>query len=190
MQASSASALASSASALASQASQAKAKKRRARTLAEILEESEREGWPLSTDPTSALINANKKRNLPPIDDDVLVDFFEDYLDSIYRNIDGYLTAIKSDKKETYYEGQKITTDGFDKAFKLDDKMKIDFNLAIYKDLFTQFAEFGDPNKKDCGRLNGGPELKLNKLISYIGKAVLRLAAAAEAVSQDELKTF
>ena len=171
----------------ASAQAQAKAQAK-AKSLDVAITKYEKEGWPLSTAIPKSLDSAlKKKEKLPPIHNQeiVLVDFFEEYLNTIYLNIEEYLKAGDSGKTVGSLSELKITNGGFDRAFQYTNEKdkdfnskKFTFNLDIYKRLFTQFAKFGNPgsdNKENGMRLNGGTKLRLNLLISYLGKAVLRL---------------
>lgn len=157
----------------------------KAKSLDAVIDKYEKEGWPLSTAIPKSLENAlKKKQKLPPIENQeiVLVDFFVDYLNTIYRNIEGYLKAGGSGKTVDSLSKLKITNGGFDRAFQYTSD-KVTFNLDIYNRLFTQFAKFGKPgsdNEESGMRLNGGTKLRLNLLISYLGKAVLRLVEKCE----------
>ena len=173
------------ASAKASAKAKAQAK---AKSLDVAIDKYEKEGWPLSTAIPKSLDSAlKKKEKLPPIhnQETVLVDFFVDYLNTIRLNIEEYLKAGDSGKTVDSLSKLKITNGGFDRAFQYThekgvdfNRKKVTFNLDIYNRLFTQFAKFGNPgsdNKENGMRLNGGTKLRLNLLISYLGKAVLRL---------------
>ena len=147
------------------------------------------EGYTLSVKPSHKLKNVYIQQEiLQPIDEKRLVEFFKDYLSTIYENIDGdngYLEMIIGKKNMKGFSERILAEDGYDRVFESKRLETITRNIARYGELFTQFSVFGDTEKKGSGRLNGST--KLNLLISYIGKAVIHLTTGK---SVEELKAF
>jgi hypothetical protein len=133
-------------------------------------------GYTLSTELSKSVIKRKQKlldeEKNNPVNDEDWHQFFSDYLDDIYKNIDKYLSIIPKSQGGTHLTHAqldiiKLENGGFDEVFSdTSDQDKLKFNLGIYKSLFEQFKDKINP-VFGCHRLN--------ELLSWIGVAVLKL---------------
>jgi hypothetical protein len=144
-----------------------------------------RDGYKLSTEltkKTQSLIAKNEKEYSEyPINSEDWVVFFCDYFDFIQNNFDLCLTKIKSFSHLTIADLYKVdlSAGGFDSDF--DNFEKVNYNIGLYEALFTQFKD-GTNKINNCARLN--------QLLSYVGAAVLRMAAHYNKTSANALIEF
>jgi len=144
-----------------------------------------RDGYKLSTEltkKTQSLIAKNEKEYSEyPINTEDWVVFFCDYFDFIQNNFDLCLTKIKSFSHLTIADLYKVdlSAGGFDSDF--DNFEKVNYNIGLYEALFTQFKD-GTNKINNCARLN--------QLLSYVGAAVLRMAAHYNKTSANALIEF
>jgi len=134
------------------------------------------DGFTLSTELSKSVINLKQKllneENKHPVNDENWHQFFCDYLDDIYKNIDTYLSIIPKSQGGTHLTHAqldiiKLEKGGFDEEFSdTSNQDKLKFNLGLYKSLFEQFKDKINP-VFGCHRLN--------ELLSWIGVAVLKL---------------
>ena len=134
------------------------------------------DGYTLPTELSNSVIKRKEKllneEKMHPVTDENWHQFFTDYLDDIYKNIDTYLLILPKPKggvtlTHAHLDIIKLEIGGFDEEFRdTSDKKKINFNLGLYKSLFEQFKDKINP-VFGCHRLN--------ELLSWIGVAVLIL---------------
>jgi hypothetical protein len=144
-----------------------------------------RDGYKLSTEltkKTQSLIAKNEKEYSEyPINSEDWVVFFCDYFDFIQNNFDLCLSKIKGLSHLTIADLYKVdlSAGGFDSDF--DNFEKVNYNIGLYETLFTQFKD-GTNKINNCTRLN--------QLLSYVGAAVLRMAAHYNKTSANALIEF
>ena len=116
-----------------------------------------------------------------PIDDEDWVVFFCEYFEYIENNIGVCLSKIPELSNVTIGKLYNVGIDGggFDNAF--DNYGDTNFNIGLYYSLFTQFRD-GTNKINDC--------TKINLLLSYVGKAVLRMAGQNNSKSANDLIAF
>ena len=116
-----------------------------------------------------------------PIDEEDWVVFFCEYFDFIENNIGECLSKIPELSNVTIGNLYKVGIDegGFDNAF--DNYGNTNFNIGLYYSLFTQFRD-GTNKISGCH--------KINLLLSYVGKAVLRMADRYNKTSANDLIAF
>jgi hypothetical protein len=134
------------------------------------------DGYTLPTKLSTSVINRQKKllneENKHPVTDEAWHQFFSDYLDDIYKNIDKYLSILPQTKggvtlTHAHLDIIKLEIGGFDEEFRdTSNQDKLKFNLGLYRRLFEQFKNKINP-VFGCHRLN--------QLLSWIGVAVLKL---------------
>lgn len=116
-----------------------------------------------------------------PIDDEDWVVFFCEYFDFIENNIGECLSKIPELHNVSIGDLYKVGIDGggFDNAF--DNYGNTNFNIGLYYSLFTQFRD-GTNKISGCN--------KINLLLSYVGKALLRMAGIYNSKSPNDLIAF
>lgn len=116
-----------------------------------------------------------------PITDEQWVVFFCEYFDFIEKNIGLCLSNIPALHNVSISDLYKVGIDGggFDNAFdNLDDT---NLNIGLYYSLLTQFRD-GTNKISGCH--------KINLLLSYVGKALLRMAGIYNSMSANDLIAF
>ena len=115
-----------------------------------------------------------------PITDEQWVVFFYEYFNFIENNIGECLSEIPALHNVSISDLYKVGIDGggFDNAF---DNGDTNFNIGLYYSLLTQFRD-------GTNKINGCH--KINLLLSYVGKALLRMAGIYNSKSANDLIAF
>ena len=116
-----------------------------------------------------------------PITDEQWVVFFCEYFDFIENNIGLCLLNIPALHNVSISDLYKVGIDGggFDNAF--DNYGDTNLNIGLYYSLLTQFRD-------GTNKINGCH--KINLLLSYVGKALLRMAGIYNSKSANDLIAF
>jgi hypothetical protein len=116
-----------------------------------------------------------------PIEDEDWVVFFCEYFEYIENNISVCLSKIPALHHVTMGALNKAGLEGggFDSEF--DNYANTNYNIGLYYSLFTQFRD-GTNKIIGCD--------KINLLLSYVGKAVLRMAGRHNSISANDLIAF
>ena len=116
-----------------------------------------------------------------PIDDEDWVVFFCEYFEYIEKNIGVCLSKIPALRNVTMGDLNKAGIEGGGFDIEFDIYGNTNYNIGLYYSLFSQFRD-GTNKILSCD--------KINLLLSYVGKAVLRMADEYNKTSANELIAF